>query len=357
MPSALSPSSGNELPGYLPPPLKWPVLFPDFTEFNPVAEWPQNVIQAQPRRVLPSFGTAGIPRPTTVSPAPTTGAGAFSVIPPAGTGTPAAGGAQFTTLANVKNPAIDARLAEILKTFDTVSKSTPEEFVTRLRAAGPQFEGFTQQDIANLSDISGPGLETKLQGLRANRRAAVRSAADRALGDLTRILSLGRMGQSTGAAPLGQSSYLTKLGLDKASEIETGAALDQAAQERADLDYLNQLRLGTLGKRGELLQTDIGRSLLPSQVNAQWFNQLMSSLLPIVSASNANTFYGLQGPGGYVGDSYGGLQSSRLADLGRVQQANQFDISTALQKLNADRTYELAKQNQQMELLRTLLQS
>lgn len=296
-----------------------------------------------PIKVQPSFGTSGIPRPTVISP-PTTGANTGWPTWPSAGGTTAPSGSAastasgpFTTLSNVKNPAIDQRLTDILKTFDTVRAASPDEFVNRLRASMPQFNEFTQSDIGTLGDITGPGLETKLADLRSARRTAIRSASDRALSDLTRILSAGRSASSAGPA-VGGSGFLTALGLDKASQIEQAAALDEAQQGRGDLEYLTGQRVGAIGKRGDLLQADVNRSLLPSQANSQWFQQLVQSLLPIVSASGANNFYGIRGPGDFVGDSYGGIQAARLNDLSRIDAANNNAIKNALASRQLDQS-------------------
>ncbi|HYE32110.1 MAG TPA: hypothetical protein VEH27_11825 [Methylomirabilota bacterium] len=215
-------------------------------------------------------------------------------------GKPKANANPFETLTNVKNPEIEKRQNALLAEFDGLlgtNRDALSAFEAALKQTQPKAQAILNEDLGIADGLAGGKLRSELDLLRSNRRTAIRQAADRALGKAGRAVNQTQMAMSAGSAnPVGTSSYLQKLTADKRAEIETQAALDDAVQGRVDSDYLTQLQLGLLGRRGGLLDAFAQRELAPVAANNQNLMALASLLGQLLNTNLGNNFYGLSKP-------------------------------------------------------------
>lgn len=222
-------------------------------------------------------------------------------VPSTTSAAPAAPENPFTTISNVKSPGIDKRLTDLLDQFDKLREASSTaigDYTNALKSATPRLTSFVNADINTLGKVANGSVDAELADIRGRRKEALNKSVSRAQGDLTRILGLGRVGMGGGGRALGSSSYLSRLALDKAADIEAKAAADAADQERQDYGYATGLKLGTVGQRSGYLDALAGRALLPYNQQASQYGQQLQQLSALLQQALANNFYGLQKPYG-----------------------------------------------------------
>lgn len=196
----------------------------------------------------------------------------------------------FATLSNVKNPAIDARIQQLLAGFDTLNNASKLGSITAdaeaARAAG---KPYTDADVANMNNYFNGQVQSQLDTLRNNRRLATQNVVTRSLGDVAKMLKTTQVGGGAG----GMSSYLAKLGLDKSADLESQAALDDANQAQKNTDFINQMKLQLSGQRQGALNTQAAGELAPETAASGYYTQLAGLLSGIGQQNQQNTFYGL----------------------------------------------------------------
>lgn len=138
------------------------------------------------------------------------------------------------------------------------------DFVRELKASRPAVgQAATQEQnaVSQVYDTGPGGLQAQLAELNRQRQAATNSAAESAMNRAGRTNSFRRLGNPN-------SSYLDRLFAQDLSGIATNAAGQGADQGRVDLQYLNEQRQGSIGRRQQIIDNLINRNLLPSQAAA-----------------------------------------------------------------------------------------
>ena len=206
----------------------------------------------------------------------------------------------FETIEKPKSTQVDARLDQLFKDYDAMKAQTQvglDEFKALIKATTPNAEQFAREDIGSIENFTGGSAEGALAALRGRRKTAASTALDRSLGDLKRLLSNERMASSAGAdGAAGGSSYLSRLALDKAGDLNARFLVDDVDQERRDREYLDRLKLSLIGSRQGILDPFAQRPLFPSQQGNQSFNSLAQQLGLLLNSQLANTFYGVGMP-------------------------------------------------------------
>lgn len=204
--------------------------------------------------------------------------------------TPAKPENPFRVERNVKSEDLASRIRTLLGDYDSLGTSTGAantSYLNRFNASTPLLERQNAEDVSYLTNL-GRQLPGALADMRARRRDAVAGAADKAVGDLRRTLSLNQLGRGGG-----MSSYLARLGLKNAGAIRTQQALDDANQERSDFDFATKLRQALVGQRQGLTDSLTNRELASTRGQDDRFNQLAAALSKLLSLDQSNNFIGL----------------------------------------------------------------
>lgn len=201
----------------------------------------------------------------------------------------------YWTVSNIKSQPIADQVSSFLGDLTTMRGQNPGALAQSLTtAANPNFAQYLKEDVGAAGAYFNGDIQKQLDTLRTQRRNAYSVANELAKGDASRLLALGRMAQG-GAATPGTSSYFNQQALNAATQLNAQAGLDDANQAAQNFQYLQGAKLGLLGSRANLTNSDIQRQLMPSQVNAQWFNNMLASLGALNQVQQSNTFYGLGG--------------------------------------------------------------
>jgi hypothetical protein len=232
------------------------------------------------------------------------------------TAAPGAGFNPFFTVQNQKDPQIAAQINQILAQYNDLQGLNPTSAVqAAMKTADPAYKQYLAQETGAVGQwfpttAGGKSdIQTQLESLAARRAAAYQTATNRAMDALSRQQAIQQMNMG-GAGTVGSSSYLQKQGLDTAAGLQVAQGLDAATQARNDLMTLLGGQQANLGTRAGLTTGDIQRQLLPSQVGANWFNQMLAGLGPIAQMQLANNFYGLGQAGQSPGVTFPGMGGS-----------------------------------------------
>ena len=149
-------------------------------------------------------------------------------------------------------------------------------------------DAFAKQESDYLSRFYDSRAQQELEGMRQRQGDALRQAGELARGNLRRDLKAS--GFRSGA---GGSTRLARLALDRNMAIESDIANRMSAAERGDYNYLNQMRAGALGQRGNIYDRLAGRELLPMQARNQLLQNQVGLLGNLSQQERANTLYHL----------------------------------------------------------------
>jgi hypothetical protein len=202
----------------------------------------------------------------------------------------------FETVSNIKVPDVDSRLTDLFRQFDTLNSTSQrgvDAYNTELARTMPAANAFATEDTNYLSRILGGGTAADLAGIRQRRRTAVAQSVDQAQRELRRTLGLASAGVVGGNAAPGTGSYLARLGLGQAAEINAKAALDEANQERMDYGFLTDAQRAAVGQRTPILNGLAQRNLLPNAANGDRINQLLTTLQALLQGRLGSNTYGL----------------------------------------------------------------
>lgn len=196
----------------------------------------------------------------------------------------------------VSLPKVPGADAYIKGAFDDLTKlrtsmqSDLGKYRSAWEGAQPVQEGYAKSDIAELDKILNPlGYEAQLGQIRRDRQAAMAGLNDAILGDLKRVLGLNARG---GTAGTGLGSYLTRQAASQAGRIRADAAVDDAAQARADLAGLMTARAGTAGKRQTITDALLSRLLAPAEKDMAAQSGYSAALQQALNAALANLTQG-----------------------------------------------------------------
>lgn len=202
----------------------------------------------------------------------------------------------FSTVSNVKSASVDSRLGGLFENFDALKAGNQtglDNYSAAVGAAAPTVKRTTGEDIGAIDGVFNGDLSGILANIRDHRAKALAGVADRARGDASRMLSVNQLAQGGGGRALGTGSYIQKLALDKGADINAKAVMDDAEQQRNDVDYVNRLRLGLTGQRAKLAMTPASQTLLVGDERARQLTQLQQALSQLSQQNLSNTFYGL----------------------------------------------------------------
>lgn len=185
-----------------------------------------------------------------------------------------------------KNPELQQKIDLLSGDFGTTrdrGNKALSEWTAEFLSKDPRYR---QQETGTINRYYDGSMDRILAGLRATRANALRTAGDRALAYATRD----RSGAMLGGLGGGDSSYLRRVGLRQAGDIENNIALDMTGQERADLANLEAQRLGLIGARTNILS----RAMEPAWVNQRYLGANIGLLGGIQGLDATNKFYGLK---------------------------------------------------------------
>lgn len=205
--------------------------------------------------------------------------------------------------------------------------------------------------------------QAQQNALLADYTNRANAANAKSIADTQRLHSRTLLASGAGdssAADRGQFSTIANINAQAAAN-----AADRALSSNQWLTNLQQTMAGAAAQRNRLAMGDV---TLPNQVNQQAFSSILGNLQGLSATDLANLISGVTAPGGYVGDTIGGLQSAKLGDLNRLntiaqmqQNQNQFNANfgnTTTQSnaalLNAVGTQKGLTANGQLSLYDTL---
>lgn len=203
------------------------------------------------------------------------------------------GDPDFRTLSNVKNRDINKKLKGLLGEWDTTSKENKDtltNFSSKFLADQPERETQARQESGVVDRYYNGGIETALSNLRNKRTEALKTATQRALDYATRTRKAAALGGGGGTG----NSYLNRMALVTSGDILSQAALDEANQERQDLDFLERSRLGLIGQRGNIVDAALQRVLVPKSLQDAEMARRVALLGNLSNLDQQNNFYGLQ---------------------------------------------------------------
>lgn len=170
---------------------------------------------------------------------------------------------------------------------DALANQSLADFVKELKAsrgAVGQAGAQEQNAVSQVYDSGPGGLQAQLAALNRQKTGAINMAAESAMNRAARTNSIRRL-----SAP--NSSYLDRLFSQDLSGIATGAAGASADQGRADLQYLNDQRLGAVGRRQSIIDNIVNRNLLPAQAAASVEGNSLNNLGQLSYLNSNNNMY------------------------------------------------------------------
>lgn len=191
-----------------------------------------------------------------------------------------------------KNKELQGRLDTSLKDYDSTKASSSEaldQYIKNYLAGTKDAEVRSGQEIGVLDEYYNGGVENELARLRTSRADAARDAVTRALAYSTRGQNLARVGSDGGG-----SSYDRQLANKAATDIEVQNAMEQAALERGDWDYLQRSKLSMAGQRQAMSDALLARGLVPSNMRKDELGWNLSTLGDLLKLDNANKIYGTE---------------------------------------------------------------
>lgn len=212
-----------------------------------------------------------------------------------------------TTTSLVKNRNINRLNNGLLDQYGSVQSGASgalNDYIRKYLANTKAAEAQTGQESAVLDKFYNGDMANTLAGLRAKRASAINNAADVGVQQALRSVA----GNSV-AEQGGPSSYERRLAIGAATPIRVNAAVDQANQERSDLDYMTGNQINLAGGRTRMADALASRAFGPTQAGEAMVSGEAGSLSPLIGFDQANKFYGIQ-------------QKPGLLD--RMQQETQF---------------------------------
>lgn len=192
----------------------------------------------------------------------------------------------------VKNPLLQTKIDAVGTDYDearAMGENALNDYIRDYLAGGKVAKARSEQEQGVLEGFYDGRVENELATLRKSRADAARSAVDRALGYATANQNTARLGRDGGG-----SSYDTRLAMKTAADIETSNAMENAALERGDWDYLMRQRLNMTGARQALSDALLQRDLVPSDMTKRELNWNVESIGDLLKLDQSNKIYGVQ---------------------------------------------------------------
>lgn len=210
--------------------------------------------------------------------------------------TPASKDNPFTTISNVKNPAISAAITSSLGDLTKLTndnRQSLQDYQNQAKTTLANNAAATTAQTGALARLYDPnGVSADYNTLTNNFEQTSKAAGDlamqRAAADAAaRGMSMG----STGAG----SYYAKQLALQN-QNIAIPLAQQVAQQRIANLNTVLGMQQANIGKAQQLNTAQQQSMLLPMEANNQFVDATTKSLQGITGLDQANTFYGLNGP-------------------------------------------------------------
>lgn len=202
------------------------------------------------------------------------------------------GDPKFRTLHNTKSPGVESRIGGLMTDYDTTKgagQSALSDYISRYLAQTPETSARTAEEIAPLNRIYSGGAASDLATLRAQRTQAIDEAA-RVAGQS----ALARANRSVVGDDGSGGSYRDRLLMSATMPYHVNAAADEAAQARADYEYLQNQQLALGGRRQSMEDQLLARGLVPQQLRQAMYSGDVNNLAGISGLENANNIYGVQ---------------------------------------------------------------
>lgn len=169
------------------------------------------------------------------------------------------------------------------------SDESVNQFLQQFRQNTPLVNRFTTEGIGAIDRIYSGGLDRDLAGLRLGEKAARQGALDRTLARIT------ARDKSTAAAMgmPGASSYRDLMNARLTRDANIDAAMQDAAQTRADYTMSLAQKLGNLGTRQALTSGQEGRYGQGVQQVGLMRGVPLQNLAALEQLDQANKWYGL----------------------------------------------------------------
>lgn len=186
---------------------------------------------------------------------------------------------------------------------------------------------FATQETGVVSRYFDDSIKKDLADLRANLLKANQGIQQTAAGNFIRANSIGELGLPTGSAPAGFNSGRARINEGVAREFDRQALAADAEQAMRDYQWQEAAKQGLLGQREAIALRQIQNLLFPQQADVASFNALAQAGQIPANLELANRITGIQGPGGFVGDSFGGVQGAYAQDLARRSGIDMFNAN------------------------------
>lgn len=248
------------------------------------------------------------------SPAPTAqaAAGSSPVYP---LNVPTGPGVSTISVPKSDNVAAAAKTGfeDLLKLGETQSKVNAE-----VKAMFPQWFA-DQQATAATENAATKGVFTGEEQAKVNSDVAnfltqANAANAKSIADVQRLTSRSALASDAS----GYSSARDRGRFATIADINAKAGRDAAVAQMQGDQWLTQLQQSMAGAQTARQRLAFGDVALPATMQAQQQAAFANILGSLSQSELSNLLNGLVGPGGYVGESFGGLQAAKLQDLSRI---------------------------------------
>ena len=157
-------------------------------------------------------------------------------------------------------------------------KKTFGQWRSDFDSATPEWESNINKENDYFKFLRDGGFESQLSGLRAREREADQREKANALDFAEGATERSRF---AGGAGIGGSSADFARRLKAGSRIEAGFGGRDAARERSDIGWVNNMKLGTLGRINSNIDKMVNRQLTPQQLSDAELTGMIQSLAGI----------------------------------------------------------------------------
>lgn len=287
--------------------------------FSGISQQPVIATQAAPATVAAgSIGGASPVYPLNVP----TGAGVSTIVVPKSQNVANAASGMFADL-NAFKESQNKVLSDFRARF-------PEWFADQQKTAGVE--------NAATSRLFSGDVQAQSDANVANFLAQANAANAKSIADVQRLTSRSALASDAS----GYSSARDRGRFATIANINAGAGRDAAVAKMQADQWLTQLQQQMAGAQAARNRASLADVMLPAQAETNIFENILRQLSTLTPIEQSNLLAGIVGPGGYVGDTFGQLQSFKLSDLSRLSNERQAADASALNWSN------FARQNQAM---------
>lgn len=203
----------------------------------------------------------------------------------------------------------------------------------------------TAEEEAVASDLYSGEAVNRVGALLADYETKAQAANRKSIADTQRLRSRALLAQGAGA-----SSGIDRAQFAAIADINARAAAqaaDRALVSNQWLTGLQQQMAGARASRARQAMTDV---TLPISVDTGAFENILRQLAILSPIEQQNLISGLVGPGGFVADTFSGLQGAYLQDLNRL---NAIDQNNSAMNLTRAQMQQQAQQTAALKAIAT----